>query len=246
MTKKKRIDNSWVPRRQIKDFLNREIIEPFLRSYSQDSDDSLKLSNAILLLKVSEDLISDFVKNEVHDVKNFEKRKEIILFLGYLGKILQSSIVLVGVTDYLGAMVLFRAIFELLVGISTKVNGSMKKRIFSIDFINLEEKEFLYELWNDLSAWAHPHGRWLKNVCPIFYGIGRHYHRDFFQKCLKYSDGIIDLMLTITIELFRVSPHSFLDKIKEFLEFSEIKMFTKRLTEWEIGKKLHQDVPPDL
>jgi hypothetical protein len=67
-------------------------------------------------MSISEELIIDFDKNGIQCGKDVEKTREKNLYLGYLGKILKSSIVLVGATDYLGAMVLFRTLFELLIG----------------------------------------------------------------------------------------------------------------------------------
>jgi hypothetical protein len=56
MADKKGVDRSWVPRQQIEAVLNRDIVEPFLKSYGQDPVVSLKLPNPLVLLRISEEL----------------------------------------------------------------------------------------------------------------------------------------------------------------------------------------------
>lgn len=212
MINKKMTKNNWVPKEQIELVLKREIVNPFIDSIGRDPAISLKLSNAFVLLRLSETLIVEFDRNQLQSGKDVEKIKEKNLYLGYLGKVFESALVLVGATDYLGAIVLFRTIFELLIGIATQKNGSMKERIFSIAFIDENEKGSIHTFWNELSSWAHPYGKWIKNLCPKFYGVGRNYHRAIFEKCLDYSDMILDLMLTLTIEHFKLSPRNYIDK----------------------------------
>ncbi len=234
MIKNKNVDTNWVPKKQIKGVLDREFINPFIDSIRYDPLTSLKLSNAFVLLGISESLIVAFDKSQVEFDKATDKVKEKNLYLGYLGKIFQSALLLIGSTDYLGAMILFRAVFELLIGISTEKNGSMKERRYSIEFINVDEKETIHRFWNELNAWAHPHGKWSKNICPKFYGVGRNYHPAIFEKCLNYTDTILDLMLTITIDHFKITPRIFLDNYKDqfkidFCEISNVEMFKRRL-----------------
>jgi hypothetical protein len=105
-----------------------------------------------------------------------------------------------------------RSIFELLIGIATQKNGSMRDRISSISFMDGNEKDDLQKLWNELNAWAHPYGKWFKNICPMFYGFGRNHHPEMFNKCMEYSDKILDFMLTITIDHFKISALDFIDE----------------------------------
>ena len=226
----------WILKKQIELVLKSEFIAPFIDSIRQDPVISLKLSNAFVLLRVSEQLIVEFDRKLVEAGKNVEDVKEKTLFLGYLGKVYQSALFLIGATDYLGAMILLRSVFELLIGVSTTEHGSMRTRIFSISYLDSYEKDNMQKLWNELSAWAHPYGKWIKNICPKFYGTGRHHHPEMFSRCLGYSDQILDLMLTITLDHFNLSPENYTDKYREItrtgkiLKISKLEMFEKRLT----------------
>jgi len=57
-------------------------------------------------------------------------------------------LLLIGATDYLGAIILLRSIFELLIGTATTVNGSMRDRISSIEKFDDNEKSSLQNFWN--------------------------------------------------------------------------------------------------
>jgi hypothetical protein len=226
----------WILKKQIELVLKREFIDPFIDSIRQDPVISLKLSNAFVLLKVSEQLIVELDKKLVEAGKNVEDVREKTLFLGYLGKVYQSALLLIGATDYLGAMILLRSVFELLIGVATTEDGSMRTRIFSISYLDSYENDNMQKLWNELSAWAHPYGKLVKNICPKFYGIGRYHHPVMFSQCLGYSDQILDLMLTITLDHFKLSLESYTDKYREItdtgkiLEISKLEMFERRLT----------------
>jgi hypothetical protein len=226
----------WVPKKEIEFVLRREFIAPFIDCIRQDPAISLKLSNAFTLLRVSEQLIVEFDKKQAEAGVNVEAVREKVIFLGYLGKVYQSALLLIGATDYLGAMILLRSVFELLIGIATTKPGLMRGRISSISFLDSDEKNNLQKLWNELSTWAHPYGKWVKNVCPKFYGIGRNYHPVLFGQCLGYSDQILDLMLTITVDHFKLSPENYTDRYREILEtgnmleISKLDMFERRLT----------------
>jgi len=226
----------WIPKKQIELVLRREFITPFIDSIRQDPAISLKLSNAFVLMRVSEQLIMELDKKQVKAGENVKAVREKTLFLGYLGKVYQSALLLIGATDYLGAMILLRSVFEILIGIATTVNGSMRDRISSISFLDSDEKGNLQKLWNELSAWAHPYGKWVKNICPKLYGTGRNHHLVTFSQCLGYSDMILDLVLTITLDHFKLSPKNYIDKYREIseagkiLEISKLDMFERRLT----------------
>jgi hypothetical protein len=226
----------WIPKKQIELVLRREFITPFIDSVRQDPAISLKLSNAFVLMRVSEQLIIEFDKKQVEAGENVEAVRGKMIFLGYLGKIYQSALLLIGATDYLGAMILLRSVFELLVGIATTENGSMRDRISSISFLDSDEKDNLQKLWNELSAWAHPYGKWVKNICPKFYGTGRNHHPVTFGQCLGYSDQILDLAIAITLDHFKLSVENYTDRYREIsetgkmLEISKLDMFKRRLT----------------
>ena len=225
----------WVPTKEIEVVLRREFVTPFIDSIRHEPAISLKLSNAFVLLALSEKLIVEFDKKQAEAGEDIEATRDKTLFLGYLGKIFQSALLLIGSTDYLGAIILIRSVFELLVGIATATNGSMRDRISSIEILDSEEKSDLRRLWNNLSAWAHPYGKWAKNVCPRFYGIGRNYHPTLFRQCLDLSDQILDFLLTITVDHFKLNPETYINKYREISEIAQIaeisslQMFEKRL-----------------
>lgn len=196
----------------IKKVLDREILDPFTNSISHDFIISLKLSNAFVLMQLTEKLIIDFDKSETDSDKDINSIKEKTLYLGYLGKVFKSSLVLIGSTDYLGSIVLLRTVFELLIGIATDNTGYMKDKISSISYLKESEKKSIFKFWKELCDWAHPYEKWIKNICPKFYGIGRNHHPAIFEQCLKYTDFILDLMLTITVEQFRLSPGTYISK----------------------------------
>lgn len=228
-------EEEWVLTESLEVVLQREFVTPFIDSIRKNPVISLKLTNAFILLTLAEKLVVEFDKEQVNAGEDVKATKEKTLFLGYLGKIFRSALLQIGSTDYLGAIILMRSIFELLIGIATKTNGSMRGRISSIVFLDSEEKRNLQKLWNDLNAWAHPYGKWTKNVCPRTYGIDRNYHPMLFQQCLDYSDQILDFMLTITVDHFNLNPGIYIysySEISERVQISEIsnlQMFEKRL-----------------
>lgn len=148
-----------MPLEQMRQVLNREVVEPFIESMCTDIEVSLKLSNALYLTRFTEILITESLSNQVKSSQIPRNIKEQFLFLGYFGKLYQSSLYLLGATDYLGSIVLMRSLFELLVGISTEITGSMKERISSIDFLSSEEKNNVKKFWDNLCSWSHPYGK---------------------------------------------------------------------------------------
>ena len=230
---------AWILKKQIRknveNVLKREFVTPFIDSVQNDPITSLKLTNAFILLRVSEQLIVEFDKKQDGTGKQIEAVREKTIFLGYLGKVYQSAVLLVGATDYLGAMILLRSVLELLIGIATTKNGSMGDRISSISFLDSNEKDDLKKLWNELSAWSHPYGKWIKNICPKFYSSGRNHDQGLFSQCLGYSDQILDLMLTITLDYFMLIHENYFEKCREIstnpeiLTLLKLPMFERRL-----------------
>ena len=205
--------------------LEREIVEPFIRSVCSDVEVSLKLSSALVLTRYTEQIV---VKLPIDDNLEHNKIKECYLFLGYFGKIYQSSLFSLGSTDYLSAIILMRALFELLVGISTELKGSMKDRIKSIYFFDEQEKKDMAKTWDLLCTWAHPYGKWEKYVCPKAFGTGRFYNPSLFKQSLDYSHKILDFMLSAIFEILNLSETDYSDSPASFMH-DELPMFYKRL-----------------
>ena len=212
----------------IRKFLNHEVVDPFIKSICTDIMISIKLTYAIYLTKYTEMLVDKSLSGPAKKSQPPQNMKEIILFTGYFGKIYKSSLCLLGATDYLSSIILMRSLFELLIGISTKVNGGMKKRLDSIDFLSSEEKEFLKEYWDNLCKWSHPYGKWLKKVCPIAYGADRFYQPHMFKQCLAHSDNLLDFMLTVIVEVLHLSSEEYKDCLAAHA-LPELSMFNKRI-----------------
>ena len=216
-------------------FLRRQFVNPFIDSIREPMIWA-QFSNAFVLLDMSEQLILEFDKKQREVDETIEAVREKTLFHGYLGKLYKSALLLIGATYYLGGIILLRSIFELLIRIATTENSSMRAKISSINYLESNEKDNLQTLWNELSAWAHPYGKWTKNICPILYGCGQNYHQETFKRCLSYSDQVLDLLLVITIDHFKLSPKNYIDKYREIsetstiIEISRLQMFEKRLT----------------
>ena len=208
--------------------IDSEIVDPFIKSMCADIMISIKLTNAIYLTTYTEELINKSLSDLSKKSQPPQSMKEIILFSGYFGKIYKSSLYLLGATDYLGSIILMRSLFELLIGISTKVNGKMQGRLDSIGFLNSDEKKSLKKYWKNLCAWSHPYGKWLKEVCPIAYGAGRFYQPRMFKQCLVHSDKLLDFMLTVIVEVLHLSSEEYKDCLAKHA-LPELAMFNKRM-----------------
>ena len=225
MNKKHSVQENDMAQEQIRVVLEREIVDPFIHSVCSDVEVSLKLTSALVLTRYTEQIV---VKLSIDENPKNNKIKESYLFLGYFGKIYQSSLFSLGSTDYLSAMILMRSLFELLVGISTETNGSMKDRIKSICFLDEQEKKDLGKTWDLLCAWAHPYGKWEKYVCPKAFGTGRFYNPTLFKQSLEYSHKILDFMLTAIFEILNIAKSDYSDSPASFMH-GELPMFNKRL-----------------
>ncbi len=208
--------------------INSEVVDPFIKSMCTDIMISIKLTNAIYLTMYTETLIDKSLSDLSKKSQPPQNMKEIILFSGYFGKIYKSSLYLLGATDYLGSIILMRSLFELLIGISTKVDGGMQGRLDSIDFLNFDEKKNLYKFWRTLCAMAHPYGKWLKEVCPIAYGADCSYQPHMFKQCLAHSDNLLDFMLTVIVEVLHLSSEEYKDCLAAHA-LPELSMFNKRI-----------------
>lgn len=213
-------------------YIDEKIVSPFLNTITQDFTVSIRLTQTLFLSRLSEEVLlqqRDASRSvQSNDTSLSREKLQRGLYLGYLVKIMSNSLVLLGSTDYIGSLILLRSVFELLIGIATEVTGGMKARIWSISFLSELEKKNLYDTWNKLNPWAHPYGKWKKEICPVFYGWGRHYHPKLFETCIGYMENVLDFMLAITIDCFDVKPQEYLRNGSPF-DVSDLKMLERRL-----------------
>ncbi len=117
--------------------------------------------------------------------------------------------------SYISSLILIRSIFELLIGIATSQAGSMAGRIESINYLSKEEHKLIRDAWNKLNAWAHPYGKWEKEICPVYYSNHPLYHPKIYRECFSCLALLTDLFLTITVERFKISPKEIMDSSKQ-------------------------------
>ena len=146
--------------------------------------------------------------------KTYSKRVDTIIsnqinkkhLLSYLIREINWIAVSILSASYISALILIRSIFELLVGIATNKPGSMSERIESINYLSEDEHKLIKKSWNKLNAWAHPYGKWEKNVCPIFYSYEPIYHPTHYKECISSLTTLTDFFLIIATEKFKISP----------------------------------------
>lgn len=202
---------------RIKEVVDREISYPILNSISFDQIASLMYSFSFVAMRISEETIIAHDKDHNLHGNEIEHKQLKSLFLGYLNKMMQSALFISGATDYLGAMVILRCIFEQIISINTEATGGMSRRIDTITYLSPQERKTIKELWNDLSAWSHPFGKWKKNVCPKQYGAGRIHNPNLFNKLLSHANAILDFIITTTIEKFNISSANYYDLLTKEL-----------------------------
>lgn len=133
----------------------------------------------------------------------------------YLEREIHSVALSIMSTSYISSMILMRSIYELIIGISTRKTGSMKKeRIASIDFLTEEEKNKAIKTWDELCAWSHPYGKWENEICPIFNNLYM-YHPKHCELCITKLEELIDLLLIVSINRYRVDENDLYGKLEK-------------------------------
>ena len=246
-------------RRVIEKYLEKNVKVPAFETIEQDFYAQNKLASILILLQVTIDSILkqglDFDEDYLRQLSEPEIEKRIKLLeksiqtgyfsqeateilksdssrkylLAYLGRELNWVAISILSASYISAHIIMRSIFELLVGITTKKKGSMNERINSISFLSSEEREEIKKLWGDLCGWAHPFGKWIKEVCPIFVSHGPMYHSELCRKCLKELEKLVDLLLVVGLEKFKTSRRDILSKIEDYkIDTSNLTLFQSR------------------
>jgi hypothetical protein len=154
--------------------------------------------------------------------------------------------------SYISSLILTRSVFELLIGIATSQAGGMSSRIESINYLTPEEHKHLKDAWNNLNAWAHPYGKWEKEICPIFYSSEPLYHPKIYKECYSFLTVLIDLFLTIAVERFKISPAEITESSRNIggdivdASFKVFPLFFRRLSDLNNAvdnKPVHSDAP---
>ncbi|MCK4627319.1 MAG: hypothetical protein KAV00_18545, partial [Phycisphaerae bacterium] len=94
------------------------------------------------------------------------------VFFSYVFNLANSACISILSASYLGALIVTRSLLELLVGVGSGRTGTMSERIENLQMLAVDEKKTVSECWRKLSGWAHPHKKWLKNLCPVLVAKG--------------------------------------------------------------------------
>lgn len=134
-------------------------------------------------------------------------------------------------TSYVSALILMRAVFELTIGIATRLSGSMNDKIDSITYFEEEEKKNIKKQWRRLCAWGHPYGKWLKEVCPIFTSHKPLYHPQLFALCVKELTNLIDLFLVTAMFKYQIKSSRVQEKLKKLgVDLSTFALLRERIS----------------
>lgn len=246
-------------RKVIEEHIDKNVKVPAFQTIEKDFYAQDKLASLLVLLQVTIDCIQkeglDFDKDFLRELpeSEIEGRIEVLdefietgylsqetivilksdssrkYLLAYLGRELNWVAISILSGSYISAHIIMRSIFELLIGITTKKTGSMKERIDSILFLSSQEREDIKKLWRGLCGWAHPFGKWIKEVCPIFVSQGPMYHSELCKKCLEELEILIDLLLVVSLEKFEISRKEILDKVDNYrIDTSNLTLFRNR------------------
>ena len=104
-----------------------------------------------------------------------------------------------------------RSFFELLIATATRTQGTMKERVEKISFLTEQDHKKLLTIWSRLNGWAHPYGRWLKKVCPVYVAHKPVYHPELCDLCRKELTDLVDLLLAISIGKYKIKPSRIID-----------------------------------
>ena len=145
--------------------------------------------------------------------------------------------------SYISAAVLMRAVFELVVGISTRKTGKMSERINSISHLEKKEKQELKQLWRRLCAWGHPYGKWIKEVCPIYYSQpSPQYHPRLFDICLREFVCLVDFFVATAISKYEVDRKRLSASLnKNGVKIAYLKLASQRLYQRHYPRAYRRD-----
>jgi len=125
--------------------------------------------------------------------------------LAYVSREVNWIIVSIMSASYISSLILMRSLFELLVNVATRTKGNMKDRIHSILFLQEDEHKKILKLWYRLCGWSHPHGRWVKEVCPVYATHAPSFHKRLCEHCLDELCCLVDIYAVIALCKYEIS-----------------------------------------
>jgi len=177
----------------------------------------------------SEKAIDDFDEKEALEYLEKDSSKKYLM--PYLTREINWIVISILSASYVSSLVLMRSVFELTIGIATRLSGTMGEKIDSITFFEEGEKKNIKELWYRLCAWGHPYGKWLKEVCPIYTSHQPLYHPRLCALCVNELTNIIDLFLVVVMSKYEIEPSRVQEKLKKLgVDLSTFELLRVRIS----------------
>lgn len=193
-------------------------------------------------------ILSKYVAESETSVDNVKKDAEKLIADGinfkYLLLYLEREITWIAasilVASYISSLILIRSLFELVIGIATRKTGGMKDKLAAINFLSQEEKKTMKDTYDELCAWSHPYGKWIKETCPIFVSKAR-FHPALLNLCIRKLELIIDFMLVVATEKYHLTPKTILKEFtKHKIDISDFKLFLRRVERETLGRRIER------
>ena len=204
-------------------------------SFDKEYLKSLPLKKIEERIEALNDLLEEGESEEFYGddfIKLFDESSSKIFLTSYLRKEINWISVSILSASYLSVLVLMRAVFMLLICMATRApeEMGMSNRIDKISFLSTDEQKRVKKLWRRLNGWAHPYGKWAKEICPIFIEQKSIYHPRLAELCLNEINNIIDLFLTIAVTKYELDVKKIERLIVEKdIEISDLQSFSIRI-----------------
>ena len=201
---------------------NNEIIDESKFKYLDHSkkDDYLKELNKYIISGKESDVV-----NNLFDLLLVDK-----VFIPYLFREINWILISLLSSSYISVHILIRCVFESIIKFLAKEkNVGMSDKIDSITVLTDENKKYLKMYWKRLNSWAHPYEHWIKKICPIYVSHTPIYHNELFNDCLNDLHVIFELLIIISIKIFKVSEKIFKKNILTGIELFNYHLIDKNI-----------------
>lgn len=186
----------------------------FLKTLPKEElEKRIEALNSFIASQDTERQIDDFDEKEA--LEYLEKGSSKKYLMPYLTREINWIVISILSASYVSSLILMRSVFELTIGITTRLSGSMSEKIDSITFFGEGEKKNIKKLWYRLCAWGHPYGKWLKEVCPIYTSHQPIYHPKLCTLCVNELTNIIDLFLVVVMFKYEIDPSKVQEELKK-------------------------------